>query len=33
MLKVDGMECMVNDGPTHHRGESRSKVAQKTMQA
>jgi hypothetical protein len=33
MLKVDevdGMECMVDDGLTHHHGESKSKVAQKT---
>jgi hypothetical protein len=32
MLKVDevdGMECMENDGPTRHHGESKSKVAQK----
>ncbi len=37
MLKVDevdGMECMADDGPTHHHGESRSKIApKKTMQA
>jgi hypothetical protein len=36
MLKVDGVdgiECMVDDGLTHHHGESKSKVAQKTMQA